>query len=150
MIQNTDASAYLLGIIDSGVHEYKLNISRLKRGLTGGWKQTIGIWKVNENNKPPWSGDFFLKARKGSLGLNNRGRRLVGEKLYPGDDQHDYNNCPGYKSGDTVDMIIDFDKLELRFKINGKDYGKAGDLNPEHKYRVAVSLMIKDDAIQLL
>ena len=49
-----------------------------------------------------------------------------------------------------MDMIVDFEKNELRFKINGKDYGKAGDLDRDNKYRVAVCMLIPSDAIQLI
>ena len=61
-----------------------------------------------------------------------------------------YNNCPGFVAGDNVKMIVDFDTEELRFVINGTDYGKVKDLNPEYQYRAAVSLILKDDSLQLI
>ena len=62
----------------------------------------------------------------------------------------DDNYCPGYKTGDIVVMIANFEDKQLRFQINGKDYGKIWDINPDFSYRAAVSLWDKGDAIQLI
>eukprot|EP01084_Bolivina_argentea_P076032 137772_1 len=51
--------------------------------------------------------------------------------------------------GDIIEMIVDFILLELKYKINGTDYGKAFDIE-KSKYVAGVFLNISNDSIQLL
>jgi len=55
-------------------------------------------------------------------------------------------SCFGVKE---VDMILDFDALELKFAINGTDYGKAFDIE-RTTYRAAVNLSQVKDSVELL
>ena len=47
-------------------------------------------------------------------------------------------------------MIADCDEDELRYTINGIDYGKAFDLEKGQKYRAALNLDKVGDSLQLL
>ena len=134
MLKTSYASAYISDVIDSGIHEYTFQILR---GLHESWHQTIGIWSINGSGDPPLTDDFLLKGN--SLGLTNTGMEWGFFKY-----------CPGYTTGDIVVMTVDFETEELRFKINSTDYGKMTRINPNYKYRAAVSLWDEGDAIKIL
>ena len=46
-------------------------------------------------------------------------------------------------------MILDFDKLELRYCVNGKDYGKAWDIDKGKKYR-GYAAIFREGIVELL
>ena len=140
----SEKSAYLVGIIENkGIQIFRFKISNMKLTL---WRQTIGLWKMNnDEEEPPFSGDFCT-VREGSIAIANTGNTIVSGSY----STLSYNGCSGFTTGDIVDMIIDFEKNEVRFKINGKDYGKAGELDRDNRYRVAVCMLIPGDAIQLI
>ena len=54
------------------------------------------------------------------------------------------------KIGDVIEMILDFDKLELRYCINDKDYGKAHTINKESKYKGIVTFSDDGESVRLL
>ena len=144
-IKKGNASAYLTDIIEKpGIHTITFKILSVERD---GWIQTYGIWKVDENNNPVLDHDFATYV-PGSVAINNTGKVVICGKGSFTDKE--YKGCPVILKDDIVEMIVDFEQKELRFKINGEDYGKAGDINPDHQYRPAVSLFLKGDAIQLL
>ena len=145
MVRCGNASAYLTDILENtGIHTIVFKILGIKHS---GWVQTNGIWKVNENNEPLLCHDFAPHGPD-SIAINNTGNAVAcGAFQFK---QKEYNDCPAIVKDDIVEMIVDFEQNELRFKINGIDYGKAGDINPAHKYRPAVSLFYSGDAIQLL
>ena len=144
-IQNGNASAYLTDILEKpGIESVTFKILNLRNTV---WIQTYGVWKVDENNNPSLDVDFTTHT-KDAVAINNTGKVVVcGTSTFT---HKEYKGCPAILKDDIVEMIVDFEQKELRFKINGKDYGKAGEINPEYKYRFAVSMFFKDDAIQLL
>ena len=54
------------------------------------------------------------------------------------------------ESGGIVEMHCDMNKRELRFSINGIDYGVAYTNIERTEYRAAVALYEKDDIVSLL
>ena len=138
------SSAYCLNVLQKpDVYRYQFKILQ-SWGSASVWSQTFGIWKVNENNDPPLCNDFCL-AEQESMAISNKP-----EVVFEGRQTLRYNDCPSIVTGDIVEMIVDFETEELRFKVNGKDYGKASDINSDYRYRAAVSLTYQDEAIQLL
>ena len=90
--------------------------------------------------------DDFAAKREGSVAINSRGEKIIcGSYAY-----ERYNDCPPLNTGDIIEMIVDFEQNELRFNINGKDYGKVDDVNPNYQYKAAVSLMLENDSIQMI
>ena len=57
--------------------------------------------------------------------------------------------CRKCKIGDVITMILDLDKLELYYIINGKQYPKAFSIE-KTRYRAAVVLSAKRNKIKLL
>ena len=53
------------------------------------------------------------------------------------------------KQNDIIDMELNMNDLELKFIVNGKDYGKAYDLE-QGSYRAAVYLYIPQCKIRIL
>ena len=140
----SDASAYLLNIMEKkDLYSFKFKILKHDNKY-GDWRQTIGIWRVNHDNKSNiFDSDFSFDD--GSFGLTN-----LGEILGDGQNGEYSNYCSGFDTGDVIEMFVDFDKLQLYFTLNGKSLGKAADIDANHKYRAAISLSYKDDEIQLL
>ena len=58
------------------------------------------------------------------------------------------------KIGDIVEMVLDFDKLELRYFVNDKDQGKVNEkafmIEKNTKYRAFVSIYEPKSSVQLL
>ena len=107
-----------------------------------GWNQTIGIWLVNENNDTPMDIDFSNDSPL-CCALTNSGQTRPWT-----DDCQNYG--AKYVEGDIVEMILDFEGKELRFKVNDVDYGKSHDIKEGSKYRAAVSFYYNGDAMKLL
>ena len=116
MIKGGNASAYLTDILENtGIHTIVFKILSLYHS---NWAQTYGIWKVNENNEPVLRDDFAPHG-PGSIAINNTGNAVVcGVFQFK---QKEYNDCPAIVKNDIVEMIVDFEQNELRFKINGID-----------------------------
>ena len=53
------------------------------------------------------------------------------------------------KNGDVVTMVVDLNKMNLRYSVNDVCYGKAFDIDKD-SYRVAVFMYEKANSIQLL
>lgn len=135
------ATAFL-DVIDGGIHHYRFKILKMQPSVN--WHQTIGICCINGSVKPALRKDFIL-AQPESVGLSNSGIKVFNQGS-----RENYNDCPGFKPGDTVEMVVDFVDKELRFKINGIDYGKCEDILPNQEYRAAVHLWNVGDSVQLL
>ena len=135
---NTNASAYLTELASEGLYVWRFKI--MKQTHTN-WNQSIGIWKVNADNNPPLDDDFCVQS--GAIALTNTGFIERGWSLSKGYGAR-------YKEKDIVEMTLDFDNKELRFKINDIDYGKAAGIKDGNQYRAGISLYYAWDAIQLL
>ena len=53
-------------------------------------------------------------------------------------------------SGDVIDMILDLEKLELSYIVNGKNFGVAFTEIEKTEYRAVVSANVVDDAIEFV
>ena len=138
-----DGTAYLLGILENnGIHEIQFKILQI---YYSAWRQTYGIYKVDDKIPLPLKDDFAT-LEKDSIAINNRGEKVICGSFHC----ESYNDCPPIKTGDIIDMIVDFEQAELRFRINGKDYEKVDDINPDYQYKAAVTLMVVDDVIQII
>ena len=142
-------SAFLTNIFESGLHHWRFKINKCYKNSF--WSQTLGIWKIksNDNEFLPLN-HYFTAHPDRTYGFANNCGRLISRQTglsYEGDDVRDY----GIKTnaGDIIDMYCDMNALELRFTINGKDYGKAFDIEPG-KYRAVINLYDEDDSISLL
>ena len=131
-------SAYLTNIVDSGRHEWKFKIVQRRDVML------IGIWRVGENVSPPLNTYFTNGHDKGYAYSLSAGKRTT---IRGGHSDSKY----GVKGtdGDIVDMVLDFDKSSLSFRVNGINYGKSHDVK-QGKYRAAVHLIGKGDQIQVL
>ena len=109
----------------------------------------IGIWKQQNNTKPPLT-TFFSNKYCDVDNNKGYGLEITSAKL---------TDANGYVIGDSygvqcvngtmIEMILDMDELALSFAIDNKDYGKA--LNVEEaKYRAAVCMLQPNDSITLL
>ena len=147
---DAEGSSYCKRIIESGIFKWKFKIDQCKGGFI------LGIWKIKNNTTTPPLKVWFTKNEtpfsqrhkpesaavygfhsKTSCLTRNDGWALGPEYgIYPANDS-------------IIEMILDLNKLTLSYIIDGKDYGKAFDVE-KSKYRAAVFFYTKGDAITLL
>lgn len=53
------------------------------------------------------------------------------------------------KNGSIIEMILDLDNLTLSYIIDGKDYGKAFDIE-KGKYRLGLYMRVEGDSLTLM
>ena len=138
-------SAFLCNVIDQGKYKWKFKLKKLANRAH--WTTTIGIWKCNKHIEPKVN-DIFTKGNHMAYGYAvNRGTLVDEETGSKADYGTKYGtNC---KEGDIVEMLIDLDKLELKYIVNGKDYGKAFEIE-KTAYKAAVNLFARDDEIEII
>ena len=104
----------------------------------------IGIWKVTKDGIPP-SGYFTYGTNAGYALCLQRGQ-LVDRNGGGGTGAEYSCECA---VNDIIEMHLDFELMELRYTINGKDYGKAFDVDPG-RYRAAICLQKEKGSMELL
>ena len=134
-------SAFLSNIVSKGIHKWRFQ-------QISGNNQYIGIC----DNSLPLKDDRYLndwyhwKAPLASFGLCLITGYLRGKQEL----QHKWGKyCPITKKGDIIELCLDLNKMELKYIINGKDYGKAFDI-PPGQYRVGVCLAYRHSSCKLL
>ena len=137
-------STFLKEIISSGEFEWKFKIG--KQGIPGSYSSTIGIWKITDK-----------RSEKSVVGTNCFNKH--DKKLYvcgyafdiaiivSGQTRINYGKKCVTK--DIITMTLDLNKLELKYKVNGEDQGKAFDIKPG-AYRAVVNMSTHGDSITLL
>ena len=138
-------TAFLADIVDHGVHRwsFKTNLR-----FCHWWAATIGIWKCSNGPSPP-KNDIFTLGEEQGYGFNLSEGTLVNPSTgkAPSTDPIYYGQrCVGVK---VIEMVLDLDQLELKYIINGKDYGKAFSVE-KGSYRAAVNLSQIMDSVELL
>ena len=136
---NKPVSAYLENITQSGLNKWKFKIVR----RTG--SMIIGVWRVTYNNDPMVDTCFTLGGNRGYGYSVNTAKITDVEYGWPTASRYGVK-C---RSGDVVEMVLNFYDLSLSFKVNGTDYGEAHRIKPD-KYRAAVFMHQIGDEIQIL
>ena len=111
------------------------------------WNNIIGVIRANE---PSYSIiDAFDDNRYPveAIGFVSAAAKLTGK---PHLISKGYDYGIACKSGDDIEMILDFVKLELRYRINGTDYLDAHDIDRDEKYKAVVTVWEKDSSIMFL
>merc|ERR1719206_18646 len=138
-------SAFLSNVIDRGRYSWRFRLANVNSGHTY-WTTTIGIWKCRKGIVPPIN-HIFTIGQHVAYGFAANIGVLVDPATGHDDEQKTYGQwC---RAGDIVEMHIDLVRCELRFIINGVDYGKAFDIE-KTAYRAAVNLSQIDDAVELI
>ena len=71
----SEKSAYLLGMIENkGIQIFRFKISNMKLTL---WRQTIGLWKINNEEEEPPFQEIFVSFGKDLLALQIQGILLL-------------------------------------------------------------------------
>merc|ERR1712083_832323 len=117
----------LENIISSGKHEWKFKVIRAGRGIG------IGIGKVQKEKDPPLSINFMSDYSDNSLGGKSR---------------CSYGKTFRFSARKVVTMMLDLDRLTLRFQVDGSDVYGVGISSGE--YRAVVHMYGSVDEIQLL
>jgi len=137
-------SAFLSNIVDRGVHRYAFKV---ELRFCHWWASTIGIWKCSDDSSPPRNDIFTLGEHRG-YGLNLSEGTLVdvvNGKASSSASRYG-QRCIGTK---VIEMVLDLDQLELKFVIDGHDFGTAFSVQ-EGAYRAAVNLSRVGDSMELI
>ena len=129
-------NVYMKRIVEYGYHEWKMKVkygrSDTNSGYSVGGELMIGLWRVQKDKKPPQS-TYYTDGKEQGYGFHVTSGQLI-------DHEYGYGTLKKYGEKVTdgiIDMILDFNRLSLSFKIDGKDYGKAFDITQD-KYRAAI------------
>ena len=129
-------------IIDSGIFKWRLKINECK---TYGFM--LGIVRIQNDNIPPKTDKWFTKVSRYQSGyaFHSNLRTLTvpnGSALGP-----KYGIDP--PNGSIIEMRLDLENLKLSYIIDGKDYGKAFDVE-QGKYKLGLYMRKPRDSLTLL
>eukprot|EP01084_Bolivina_argentea_P022832 42465_1 len=131
-------SCMLTRNVETGYYSWKFKIKKVSGFMI------IGIWMVGKETERAINTYFTIDGS--GYGYCCHFARIT-------DPDSGFTNYADYaikcKSGMIVEMFVDFDKLSLSYKVNGKQYGKSHDI-VQHKYRAAVYMLCKGDCVEIL
>ena len=140
-------TAFLSKEFDSGIHSWTFKIRHVwidRWGESLSWQTALGIFPASKIPPQCVTNTAFIFS--GGYGFCYRMGRSI-----------DYHKKKYYRKygkrcyvDDIIEMIVDCDKGEMRYRINGTEYENAYNIIKHRKYRAAVALFCKGDSIQLL
>ena len=140
-MESVNGSVYLTKKVDKGIHKWSFKLIQVDSFCD----MAIGVWKVN--NKPQVNKCIYNMNANGKC----YGWHLNWGYTTNGDDNENKHygetNCV---TGDIVDMILDLDKMELRYCHNTKDYGVAFQNIEKTAYKAVVSTNDINDSVELI
>lgn len=138
-------TAFLSKIVDHGVHRWTFKVNLM---FSNWWAVTIGVYKVPDDETAlPKNGIFCLGSGRG-YGYNVTEGTLT--DLESGGafmDAVQYG--PDLFFEGLVEMVLDLDRMELKWIVDGEDNGKAFDV-AKGSYLAAVNLSIKRDTVEFV
>lgn len=129
-----------------GIHTWQFKLVRIDPSL---YTMTIGIWKTKYQLDTSTAVRAVDKSHVyGWMLIDDANAYLVGES----ENKHDGNEkyCKSCKQGDIVEMTLDLNEFQLKYSVNGKDYGVAFDNIEETEYVGAVSMYEERDSVEIL
>ena len=134
---DTNCSAYLKRIVDEGIHYWKFKLINVHHVH---FTMCIGVWKSKHEIDTENALHYDAEGKHYTYNLTN-------QMVFPGFAKYGQKACG---TGDEIEMILDLNKKELRYKVNNQDYGVAHDNIEQTSYQAAVSFFQSNDCIQLL
>ena len=130
-----------------GVHSWIFKLIKVDGSL---FSMTIGIWKTKYQIDTRYAVRSRMYNGKvyGWMLMDDAQTYLINDAKYEFGLTGDYAKSCG--EGDIVEMILDLDKLQLRYKVNGNNYGIAFENIEQTEYIAAVSMFKETDCIQLI
>jgi len=141
----TGNTAFMSRIVDRGVHSWCFEVDLR---FSHWWSTTIGIWRCSNDSTPPRNDIFTLGEHRG-YGFNPSEGTLVDPATGKVPIALPMNYGQRCIRVNVVEMVLDLDRLELKYIINGRDFGKAFSVE-KGAYRAAVNLSQIGDSVQLL
>ena len=149
-IKNGSKSILLTQTVSKGIHKWKFKLVTIYCVSTP-YYLSIGAWKAKYilDRNTFLFGDRRSKKGEGKVYAWNIGQGFTtnGEE-----DSYNRNYAKGRRSieGDIIEMVLDLNKLEIRFILNDKDQGVAFEDIEKTDYKAAVDIWKGTDTIQLL
>lgn len=140
------STTFLERIMEYGIHEWKFKIIECQR-----WAGyvVIGIWRLNKENDIPPTDTFFTDKNR----FTNKFYSFDITQGSINQWNHQFGRPVKYgwkcKKDSIIEMILDFQSLSLKFKIDGIDCGQSHSIE-SGQYKAAVSMFNPYDSIQLL
>lgn len=142
MKQTGWGSAFLTEEYSEGLHHWRFKLQSLDSRRR--YYVLFGVWKSETG--PPILDSFFTDKKDNGYAMNVIDGTLTVPRM-PG--------CGGIKyatyckTGDVIDMYLDFEELLLTFAINGKYYAK-GQRVEGTTYKAAVTMYWEQDTIRFV
>ena len=132
-------TAFFTKIAKTATHEWKF---RLNKFDSAGFTTIIGIWKTTFPMK--YDAKLSISPQFYGFYVNNKVLTATDEDI-----RREYGDryC---KQGDVIEMILNLNKLQLSYKVNGEDYGIAFNNISDTTYRAALCLHYSGDSVELL
>jgi len=138
-------TAFFSKIVEHGVHRwtFKVNLQ-----FSNWWAVTIGIYKVRDDASALPINDIFCLGQGRGYGYNVTEGTLT--DLQSGgafSDAVQYG--PEFFFEGLVEMVLDLDKMELKWIVDGQDNGKAFTV-AKGSYMAAVNLSLVGDYVEFV
>ena len=143
-------SAFLSNIVSQGIHQWRFKFVSTRKRRPGYGTMYIGILnnKIDATkylNSLCYPHEWAPSQLTGTAyGVNISRGQLRGDKK-----REKQKYCEPCNNDDIIDMYLDFKSMELRYCVNGKDYGKAFDIK-DGSWRASVTFFFTEDKLTLL
>ena len=135
--------AYCKNVVSEGIHSWTFRIDQISSGrgfLLGVFKsQDDPVVHTGFQSNP--TGSYSLDLHDGWLFSLTRSGHMT-------EDSNKRNYGAKCKSGDVIKMTLDLVSCTLSYAVNGRDYGKAWDVE-NSSYRAACTIYANSDKITL-
>ena len=136
-------TAYLTKIVSKGVHKWRFKAIKMSPYTT-----IIGVWKTKYATEI--DAELWEDYAKGKF----YGYSSTHGQLTSGDQDFAWEKCRygerKCQQGDVIDMILDLNKLEIRYFVNHRDYGVAFENIDDTSYRVCICVHEKKDVLKFV
>ena len=137
-----------------GIYRWKFKIRSRGKNVDHNnvWNLIFGVVKEKDSINNYITSDAFDTGGEGGIQCGDVAIGFISVVGCVTRGSGNYGKRYGIKcdTKDIVEMILDFNKLELRYCINGIEYGKAHSIDKDGRYRAVVTLAEKNGCIELL
>ena len=141
---SNEGCCYLTRRAEKGIHTWQFRLTQVDPDL---YSVTIGVYKTTYALDPS---DAVRTAPGkyvyGWMLCDDEETYLVGD----GQKAENENYAKSCQQGDIVEMILNLNESNFRYKVNGEDYGIAFDNIEETEYVATVSMYEENDTIEIM
>ena len=136
--------AYLKNAVSEGIHKWTFKCLNVNND---DWFDAIGVWKTKATSMDEHIRVDDFDDNQGYGWTFNYQEITTVAGSFSRHIRYGKRKC---LTGDIIDMILDLEKLEIRFIVNEEDWGVAFQNIEKTEYKAVVSANIELDAIELI